>query len=199
MATGDRVLPAANGRKILLTEAGRELGRGHRVRMTHQTRQQTHRQHGGHAGLTPLAAPDIVNLRDGRVNRRQRPDAPVRDPGFQLPRRQKRVGRAQPATGVAPQRQTMTLPGVAMRSGIAAVAARMAFAGAREAPVRHRVQGSRERLRIHKRSAGNRGWPYAACQSALRCSVIRVSAKRARPGNTPGLPGMRNRALLPIR
>ncbi len=34
MATGDRVLPAADGRKILLIEAGRERGRGHRARMT---------------------------------------------------------------------------------------------------------------------------------------------------------------------
>ncbi len=34
MATGDRVLPAADGRKILLTEAGHEFGRGHRARMT---------------------------------------------------------------------------------------------------------------------------------------------------------------------
>ncbi len=34
MATGDRVLPAADGRKILLTKAGRERGRGHRARMT---------------------------------------------------------------------------------------------------------------------------------------------------------------------
>ena len=32
MATGDRVLPAADGRKILLIKAGRE--RGHRARMT---------------------------------------------------------------------------------------------------------------------------------------------------------------------
>ena len=34
MATGDRVLPAADGRKILLIKAGRERGRGHRARMT---------------------------------------------------------------------------------------------------------------------------------------------------------------------
>ncbi len=81
MATGDRVLSAADGRKVRLTEAGRKLGRGHWARMTHQTGQQTHRQYGGHAVLTPLTTPDIVNLRHGRVNRLQRPDALLRDPG----------------------------------------------------------------------------------------------------------------------
>ncbi len=38
MATGDRVLPAADGRKVGLTEVDREFGRDHRARMTHKTR-----------------------------------------------------------------------------------------------------------------------------------------------------------------
>ena len=142
------VAPSAEGAQLLLVQSAGITPSGVHAPVPGQTRQLPDRQQGRQLELAALTAAVIRDRCELLQQRRHRDRVRTHRLGaLRLPRRAW-LGRAQPFSGPSPEGKDVHLLEVAVRRGVAAVAARKAAGAPHIPPVPGRIQGADELLRI---------------------------------------------------